>query len=1214
MPVDRDIRLLVKARAPSATGFALSDAHLSMLGAMRAAVVPLMPAINAGLASELGIAGGAGVAAQWYEVQLGDTTLSPWDAAHRLRAQDLGLAAQVDFVEPDIRQNWLWQRDEVPPALALSQNDPVSVPQDSRFPRETDDDWYRDAAHSGFLDALARLDGVPTARRRRVRVAQLDTGYDPGHQALPVGIDRTLARNFVAGEDLHDASDQVDGPLTNRGHGTGTLGILAGRDPADPTRTIGGAPFVEIVPIRVADRVVLFSNSAIARALDYVFSLKDDPEKRIDIVTMSMGGLPSQAWADAVNALYDAGIFVVTAAGNNYGNAPTRNIVFPARFNRVVAACGVMADGSPYADLPGTLMAGNYGPASKMRTAIAAATPNLPWARIGAPTVVDHDGSGTSSATPQVAAAAAIWLADSAHSAELPEDWRRVEAIRYALFASARGGANPKLGRGTLDAVGMAAQSVPLAELEQEKPDTASFAFLRALLGVGLTDPSDDPTYAMLSLEALQLSLHPVIEAILPDLDADPDQLAAATRQRLAATLATDARASMTLRHRLAKVAGASNTGAPPPTDGGAAPQALESPPSPSAQALNASAKLANARQPVISAPLRRHVRIFASDPTLGTGLDTVARSVTTVSVAWERLAPGPVGEYLEVVDVDPASSAAYAPVALDDPYLLHEHGLFPSETDPQFHQQMVYAVAMRTIEAFEHALGRRALWSPYRDPNGTDISGRYVQRLRIYPHALRAANAFYSPAKKALLLGYFQSPAICDHADIARPTVFAALSHDIVAHETAHALLDGLHRRFIEPTNPDVLAFHEGFADIVAMFLHFTLPDAVRPEIAATRGDLFTRNRLGQLAYQFGQATGQRGALRDYIGTIDAKGHWKSRPVSIDDYHAATEAHDRGAVLVAAVFDAFLRIYECKAKELIALATGASGVLPPGELSAPLVDALTIAVCKIAGRFLDIMIRALDYCPPFDITFGEYLRAVITADRDLVPDDRRAYRVAITAAFRARGISPRDVRSVSPDTLAWETPDLHVSFKEVVDAMALDFPLDTTREEISRRSAHNARVFHDWLVQRAPDDWLTLFGIARVAGPMNKQATAADGTVTTIVGNVRGPEVHSVRTLRRVGPDGTIRSDLIVELTQSWYPADPKDGQRFRGGCTLIIARDSGALNYVVRKRIDSSARYSSQATYVQRPLTGLRAAYFNADSTVKSEPFAMLHTQDFE
>jgi subtilisin family serine protease len=83
---------------------------------------------------------------------------------------------------------------------------------------------------------------------------------------------------------------------------------------------------------------VLFSNSAIAQALDYVHGLNASAATHIDIITMSMGGLASQAWADAVNALYEQGVFIVTAAGNNFGNLPTHNIVYPARFGRVVAA------------------------------------------------------------------------------------------------------------------------------------------------------------------------------------------------------------------------------------------------------------------------------------------------------------------------------------------------------------------------------------------------------------------------------------------------------------------------------------------------------------------------------------------------------------------------------------------------------------------------------------------------------------------------------------------------------------------------------------------------------------------------------------------------------------------------------------------------------------------------------------------------------------
>jgi hypothetical protein len=81
-------------------------------------------------------------------------------------------------------------------------------------------------------------------------------------------------------------------------------------------------------------------------------------------------------------------------------------------------------------------------------------------------------------------------------------------------------------------------------------------------------------------------------------------------------------------------------------------------------------------------------------------------------------LKPGPVGEYLEIIDVDPASRRVYAPIDLNNKELLGQDGLPPSEGNPQFHQQMVYAVAMTTIGHFERALGRRALWAPHYGPN----------------------------------------------------------------------------------------------------------------------------------------------------------------------------------------------------------------------------------------------------------------------------------------------------------------------------------------------------------------------------------------------------------------------------------------------------------------------------------------------------------------
>ena len=286
-----------------------------------------------------------------------------------------------------------------------------------------------------------------------------------------------------------------------------------------------------------------------------------------------------------------------------------------------------------------------------------------------------------------------------------------------------------------------------------------------------------------------------------------------------------------------------------------------------------------------------RKLRIFAFDPHIGKQLRFARSNSITVSIPHgmeapkgritrdgepgagaSGLSPGPIGEYLEVIDYDPASGLFYRPVDLDDHAA--NQGLAPTEANPQFHQQMVYAVAMRTIAAFEGALGRVALWSPdvERDEKGTFRGERYVGRLRIYPHALREANAYYSPTKKALLFGYF---AADDRHPQIPPgsTIFTCLSHDIIAHEVTHALLDGMHSRFIEASNPDVLALHEGFADVVAIFQHFSHPEVLVDQIAKTRGDLATENLLGQLAQEFGRALGRGGALRDALGAEGADG-----------------------------------------------------------------------------------------------------------------------------------------------------------------------------------------------------------------------------------------------------------------------------------------------------------------------------------------------------
>ncbi|MET0414927.1 MAG: hypothetical protein ABW022_02755, partial [Actinoplanes sp.] len=465
-------------------------------------------------------------------------------------------------------------------------------------------------------------------------------------------------------------------------------------------------------------------------------------------------------------------------------------------------------------------------------------------------------------------------------------------------------------------------------------------------------------------------------------------------------------------------------------------------------------------------------------------------------------------------------------------------------------------------------------LWSPRRGRGGRET---YVQRLRIHPHALREANAYYSPARKALLFGYFPGPQV---------TVFTCLSHDIVAHEVTHAVLDGIHRRFDEPTNPDVLAFHEAFADLVALFEHFSLADVLAQQIAETRGDLSAQTRLSELARQFGQAIGRRGALRTAIGEVD--------PTA---YRRATEPHERGAILVAAVFDAFLTIYRTRVADLLRIATQGTGVLPEGRLHPDLVRRLADEAAGAASQVLRMCIRALDYCPPVDITFGDYLRALITADVEHDPAAESHDRVAFVEAFRRHGIVPEDVRTLSPDGLLWRptaaAPDENDAVVLTpVRRWAVDIPswhLTRDRRELFALIQKHSRGLHRYLT-----------GVAE-----RGQWALAD------IDPALPFEVHSIRP--STGNDALGRPDLhwIIELIQA-VPAHLDPGASgepdavLLGGCTLVVDGRTGRVRYTIHKRLDAARRNRQLAFLRDGAAGGLAATYFTGTA---DEPFALLH-----
>jgi hypothetical protein len=234
---------------------------------------------------------------------------------------------------------------------------------------------------------------------------------------------------------------------------------------------------------------------------------------------------------------------------------------------------------------------------------------------------------------------------------------------------------------------------------------------------------------------------------------------------------------------------------------------------------------------------------------------------------------------------------------------------------------------------------------------------------------------------------------------------VFTCLSHDVVAHETTHALLDGMRPRYMEPSSKDQFAFHEGFADVIALLSVFALEKIVDALLGdaptrkdqegtiseeRTTPDALVNSALLGLGEEIGDVLpGSRlGALRRSV-TIPER-------VDILKQEEFKEEHRRGEVFVAAMMKSFVHVWHKRLSKLGFVAKGRrnrSRVVEDGAIA--------------ARHLMTMAIRALDYCPPTALTFNQYLAALIAADEDIQPDDSlHGYRQVIKERFAAYGIA----------------------------------------------------------------------------------------------------------------------------------------------------------------------------------------------------------------
>lgn len=179
-----------------------------------------------------------------------------------------------------------------------------------------------------------------------IGVAVVDTGIDFSHPDLAPAPDNPGVLGVVGGTSFNALAPGTS-CQDDWSHGTHVAGLIAAVD--NNEGIVGTAPYATLYCVKVGATSAgeIFETDVFA-GLDWILENHDQVTPPIRVVNMSLGGdlgddpVLDQIYLERIQALYQAGIAVVTSAGNDATAEISQKV--PAAFSEVISVAGTVGE------------------------------------------------------------------------------------------------------------------------------------------------------------------------------------------------------------------------------------------------------------------------------------------------------------------------------------------------------------------------------------------------------------------------------------------------------------------------------------------------------------------------------------------------------------------------------------------------------------------------------------------------------------------------------------------------------------------------------------------------------------------------------------------------------------------------------------------------------------------------------------------------------